>query len=468
MMVLDVSTPFQSVLSSNEIENKEQEKLLIFLKRGKLTELLQHLETSLFSDPTAINVLTGLVYYSMQQYRKCAYKLFPCYRLEKLDSMSVTILVDSVIETKKYRLATILLSNVDTTNEWHRFFLAKIAHRKGNFASSNKLLQSLVNEGFDSTEIYNTLGRNAFALNKAQESKLYFQSASRLSEKKRLETVKEIAGLCFKHHLNQANHNLKQNNIEAYNIPAIQILASNRVGFSDSDGYQKFIDQISYNEEVSTVPSLLRKDLQLETPLKHNQNFTQINNQIVVVDRLLTDEALQLLLQELKERTIWHMDYSSNGYVGTALGNGLESNLFLQLAQEIKTCFSNIIKDDPLTHLWAFKQESPKGRVHLHSDFAKVSLNLWLTPDGFNLNKKSGGLIYYDYITPPTLDFGDYNSFTLPLEERVKSVSKYHCEYKFNRAVLFNSSIVHESDAPLFEDSYDGRRINLTFLFGRR
>ena len=40
--------------------------------------------------------------------------------------------------------------------------------------------------------------------------------------------------------------------------------------------------------------------------------------------------------------------------------------------------------------------------------------------------------------------------------------------YKFNRAVLFNSAYFHETDEIDFKDEYEGRRINMTYLFGRR
>ena len=40
--------------------------------------------------------------------------------------------------------------------------------------------------------------------------------------------------------------------------------------------------------------------------------------------------------------------------------------------------------------------------------------------------------------------------------------------YKFNRAVLFNSDYFHETDKINFKDSYEARRINITYLFGDR
>ena len=40
--------------------------------------------------------------------------------------------------------------------------------------------------------------------------------------------------------------------------------------------------------------------------------------------------------------------------------------------------------------------------------------------------------------------------------------------YKFNRAVLFDSEYFHETDKINFKDGYETRRINITYLFGDR
>ena len=40
--------------------------------------------------------------------------------------------------------------------------------------------------------------------------------------------------------------------------------------------------------------------------------------------------------------------------------------------------------------------------------------------------------------------------------------------YKFNRAVLFNSDYFHETDEINFDENYESRRINITYLFGYR
>ena len=39
--------------------------------------------------------------------------------------------------------------------------------------------------------------------------------------------------------------------------------------------------------------------------------------------------------------------------------------------------------------------------------------------------------------------------------------------YRCNQAVLFNSSLFHETDSLRFKEGYENRRINVTYLFGK-
>jgi hypothetical protein len=40
--------------------------------------------------------------------------------------------------------------------------------------------------------------------------------------------------------------------------------------------------------------------------------------------------------------------------------------------------------------------------------------------------------------------------------------------HRANRAVIFDSDLFHETDAPTFKEGYLNRRINVTLLYGRR
>ena len=49
-----------------------------------------------------------------------------------------------------------------------------------------------------------------------------------------------------------------------------------------------------------------------------------------------------------------------------------------------------------------------------------------------------------------------------------KNADYKSAHYRFNRAVLFNSSLFHETEEIDFKNEYVGRRINVTYLFGHK
>jgi len=85
------------------------------------------------------------------------------------------------------------------------------------------------------------------------------------------------------------------------------------------------------------------------------------------------------------------------------------------------------------------------------------------------LNKNSGGLILWDKLPPADWSFKDYNSIngSKKIEKMLidNNISKKVIPYKENRAVIFNSKLFHSTDFFDFKDTYENRRINITFLY---
>jgi len=145
-----------------------------------------------------------------------------------------------------------------------------------------------------------------------------------------------------------------------------------------------------------------------------------------------------------------------------------------QIAEELRRAFPEIFKNHRLYQAWAYKYESQRTGIRVHADFAAVNVNFWITPDSANLNPSNGGLIVYKEKAPLDWSFNLYNSDT---EEGSSRIQKFLAEhdskkmvvpYAENRAVIFNSSLFHETDAFEFKPGYENRRINVTMLFGHR
>ena len=225
---------------------------------------------------------------------------------------------------------------------------------------------------------------------------------------------------------------------------------------------------LHYADNLALSHGALNPELDVEAI---ERRYNASRPEIIYVDALLRTEALRALRQFCRESTIWKKDYE-DGYVGAFLGEGFSSPLLLQVAEELRATFPGIFHQHRLLQAWAFKQDSTRRPLKIHADAAAVNVNFWITPDEANLDPASGGLIVWDKEAPREWDFKTYNStaFQPKIREFLKQsgASPVRVPYRENRALIFNSDLFHESDNCVFRDDYESRRINVTFLYGRR
>ena len=225
---------------------------------------------------------------------------------------------------------------------------------------------------------------------------------------------------------------------------------------------------LHYADNPALPQGALNPELNVE---EIEQRYNASQPEIIYIDTLLQPEALTALQQFCRESTIWKKDYE-DGYIGAFLGEGFSSPLLLQVAEELRTAFPGIFHQHRLLQAWAFKQDSARRPLKIHADAAAVNVNFWITPDDANLDPASGGLIVWDKEAPRDWDFKVYNStaFQPKIREFLNEsgASPVKVPYRANRALVFNSDLFHESDTCVFRDDYESRRINITFLYGRR
>jgi tetratricopeptide (TPR) repeat protein len=189
----------------------------------------------------------------------------------------------------------------------------------------------------------------------------------------------------------------------------------------------------------------------------------------IYFDDLLTPEALKRLRSFLLESTIWHDFSHIGGFVASYLEDGLACPLILQIADEIRSTFAELLAEHPLTQAWAFKGLKPASAIDVHADDGAITVNFWVTPSEANLKPESGGLVVSLVPPPEDWQMGDYGTdqkrIVAFLEQRPHERLKV--PYHDNRAVLFSSRLFHWSDSPEFASGYENQRINLTFLYGR-
>jgi tetratricopeptide (TPR) repeat protein len=200
------------------------------------------------------------------------------------------------------------------------------------------------------------------------------------------------------------------------------------------------------------------------------QAFNAHQTGAVYFDDLLTAEALNGLKRYLLESTVWHDFSHIGGFVASYLEDGLASPLLLQIADELRRAFPEILGPHPLSQAWAFKGLDANAAIEAHADDGAVSVNFWVTPDAANLVPDSGGLAVCRARPPADWSLTGYHAD----KGEIAAFLEQHADdllivpYRENRAVLFESHLFHRSHAPHFAAGYENRRINVTLLYGCR
>lgn len=190
---------------------------------------------------------------------------------------------------------------------------------------------------------------------------------------------------------------------------------------------------------------------------------------LVVIDNLLTPEALDSLRRYCRGSDIWHTAYAQ-GYLGAFPESGFAAPLLAQIAEELRAIFREIFADHPLRYHWAFKYDSKLDGIGIHADEAAVNVNFWITPDEANLDPEGGGLVVWDKQAPLEWDFAKFNADESAAYDFLAAAGAKPIKipYRANRAVIFDSNLFHKTDKITFADGYENRRINITMLYGRR
>ena len=191
--------------------------------------------------------------------------------------------------------------------------------------------------------------------------------------------------------------------------------------------------------------------------------------QIVVIDNLLTAEALEAMRRYCWGSAMWRDAYDP-GYIGAFPESGFAAPLLAQIVEEFRTVFSDICGDHALKYIWGFKYDSSLEGIGIHADAAAVNVNFWITPDEANLDPQSGGLVVWDRAAPLDWDFDTFNRDEDVIRDFLSKsgAQSVTIPYRANRAVIFDSDLFHQTDTIRFKPGYCNRRINVTLLYGER
>jgi tetratricopeptide (TPR) repeat protein len=197
--------------------------------------------------------------------------------------------------------------------------------------------------------------------------------------------------------------------------------------------------------------------------------WRQSDPPIVVIDDLLTEEALEGLRRFCRGSTMWRRTYK-NGYLGAMPETGFACPLLAQIADELRDVFPTVIGNHGLRRTWGFKYDSRLTGIPMHADQAAVNVNFWIAPEDASLDPGNGGLVVWDVKAPLDWDFARYNTDEAAIRAFLaeKGAKPVVVPHRANRAVIFDSDLFHETDKIVFREGYENRRTNVTMLYGRR
>lgn len=188
----------------------------------------------------------------------------------------------------------------------------------------------------------------------------------------------------------------------------------------------------------------------------------------VTIDGMLCAEALDALRRVCRHSTFWHQ-IKGAGYLGAYFREGFNDPLVVRIAEELRAAMPRVLGGQPARVIWAYSYDQGMVGINPHADFAAVNMNFWITEDDANLDPDTGGLLVYRKAAPPEWDFRTYNTTSAEfihdyLGDRRDDVVRV--PHRANRAVLFDSRLIHETDVFRFKPGFANRRINITMLFG--
>jgi hypothetical protein len=192
--------------------------------------------------------------------------------------------------------------------------------------------------------------------------------------------------------------------------------------------------------------------------------YTEHPIHFAVVDGFLTPAALEQFREGLLRDQRWHYKHPDSNELYLKAPGG---PVFAAIAEGMKDRLPNVLGGLDMVYHWAYLHTRSVG-LSTHTDAGLVTLNLYLTPDKYNQEPGTGGLVLTTARRPPSVSLVEYNSepWATQYFQREHSDDEFVVEYRCNRLIIFDSRIYHRSDRIRFGgDGTRAMRTNVGVLF---
>lgn len=183
-----------------------------------------------------------------------------------------------------------------------------------------------------------------------------------------------------------------------------------------------------------------------------------------VLDDFFTHDAFETIREQLL--TSWGWQYK-NWQANELYVRDPEIPEIEAVAAELKRQLPTVLDGLEFVRCWSFMHQRNVG-LKVHADNGAVTVDVWMTPDEFNLLPDAGGIVFFDVKRNPEMLIHEFNTVEWAekyFEQHTMGAAE-SVTYRCNRAILFDASTFHESDQVEFrDDDAHTYRINLSLLF---
>jgi tetratricopeptide (TPR) repeat protein len=350
---------------------------------------------------------------------------------------------------------------LEPDNKTIAFALASACQYLGEFARAFELYSQLLQSGFERQQVLFHLSGVLLEMGRPAEARPYLNSVA---------TASSDPAHCFLlgltefalGHIDSAQKQFHQASLrkpisEPNNPQALRRLRSHR---EDCERYRKLATEALH---FAPSGSLIRSSIDWESVARE---LAAKDTQFVVVDDFIDVGALKQI-RDFVNRGEWGAETDTGDEIRSSLLEGFVSKLLLTLSANIGKDASSIVGQLPFTSLWLYKYFPNRTTRVPHADAGKISFNIWITPDEYNKGKMGGLRIWPVHASAGY--FGrDKNWQRRYVEQRLRNKEEecFVIPYKYNRAIIFDSTLIHQTDEFHFDESHIGRRANITLTYG--
>jgi hypothetical protein len=184
-----------------------------------------------------------------------------------------------------------------------------------------------------------------------------------------------------------------------------------------------------------------------------------------IVDDFLAPGEFTEIREHLVGHWAWRYKNWTNGYlhnyeIGTGALDAVAHRLSAPLSEAAGRPLRRVTQ-------WAILAHADRGLIP-HADNGTFVVNFWLTPDEYNLDPESGGMVLFD-VRRPEMVMSPRFQITPDSDEYVLSRTRggrLEVPYRCNRAIIFDATVFHAS-LPISFASHGAfsKRLNVSMVF---